>query len=111
MDDYLTYLNTMGEGLPYDDSTVLLFMDALAYTLAETDFVKHELRTSGEFLQALVKRSTSTIEQLGNLPYSEEIYELLKNFGMAVTSRNHQILQSRGEARSQCGLPEPCPYH
>lgn len=111
MDDYLTYLNAMGDGLPYDDSTVLLFMDVLAGTLAETDFVKPELRTSEEFLQALVRRSTSTIEQLGNLPYSDELYELLKNFGVAVAARNHQILQSRGEALPQCGLPQECPYH
>ena len=111
MDDYLTYLNAMGEGLPYDDSTVLLFMDVLAYTLAETDFVKPELRTSEEFLQALVRRSALTIEQLSNLPYSEELYELLKNFSLAVAARNHQILQVRGEARPQCSLPQPCPYH
>lgn len=111
MDDYLTYLYALGEDLPYDDSTIRLFFDALAYTIAETEFVKPELRTTNEFLKGLHKAITSTSTELGSVYNPEELYELLKSFALAVAARNHQILQSGGEALPQCGLPQPCPYH
>ena len=110
-DDYLTYLYALGEDFPFDDSTIRLFIDALTHTVAESDFVEPELKTSSEFLKGLHKAITSTTKELGGVYDSDEIYELLKRFGLAVVARNHQILQSRGEALPRCGLPQQCPYH
>lgn len=111
-DDWLRLINDLSKPLPYDDGTIRIFIDAVAFVLAGFNFIPAERRTALEFLNGLDIAASARIHQAAGAPSSDELQDLLSGVFRLVIVYAHRRLEERsGQGLSQCTLDPPCPHH
>ena len=110
-EDWLNLIGDLSEPLPYDDSTIRIFMDAVAFVLSGFNFIPAERRTAFEFLRGIDVACAERVGQAEGEPSTHEIRDLVAGLFALVIVYQHSRLEQEGHPLPQCTLASPCPYH
>ena len=109
-EDFVEFASDLGEALPFEDSTIKIFLDALCVCLATFD-ITNGPRTLQDFLDGLngvMSFRLNEAQVLGNRDDAQEFFLLLTKH---VLVYQHLYLAEHGHPLSTCSLDPPCRFH
>ena len=108
-DDFLRFVDDLGQPLPYSQGTLLLLLDSLSILLAQWG---SEPRTAEWFLHGLetvAKLRSSQTAGISSTP--QEIERLVTHLDYRATAYQHERFYESGMSLPHCPLVPPCRFH
>ena len=108
-DDFLRFIDDLGQPLPYSQGTLRLLLDSLSILVAQWGTGPRTAEWFGKGLENIAKRRLSQVAGVSSS--NEEIDRLIYQLGWQAVAYQHEWDFEREVSMDPCLLQPPCQYH